>query len=98
MTQYDEDEVIMVDETPTPLATVWVQGGYGPTTFNVGQVVRATAKNIWVDTTQGEFYFRKGIMRFTLRKNGQYASVENGDLQWLYFEPDPLVKFVSNGL
>jgi len=77
---------------------VYVEEGYGPTTFCVGQVVRMTAKNIWVDTTQGEFYFRKGVMRFILRKNGQYTSDIDGDPHWLYFQPDPLVKFISNGL
>jgi len=98
MTHYEEDDVIMVDETPTQMAKVWVEGGYGPTTFYVGQIVRMTAKNIWVDTTQGQFYFRKGIMRFILKKNGQYASYSDGDIHWLYFEPDPLVKFMLNGV
>jgi len=97
MTQY-EDDVITVEETPSQLAKVWVEEGYGPTTFYVGQVVRMTDKNIWVDTAQGQFYFRKGIMRFIKRSNGQYASYSEGDTHWLYFEPDPLVKFISNGM
>ena len=93
----DEQEII-VEETPTLLAKVWIEEGYGPTTFCVGQVVKMTAKNIWIDTTQGSFYFRKGVLRFIHRNNGQYASDIDGDLHWLYFEPDPLVKFISNGL
>ena len=96
MTQYDEDEDIMVDETPTPMAMVWANKGYDGYHL-VGQVVRTTAKNIWIDTSQGRYYFRKGVMRFILRSNGQYANYTDGDLQWLYFQPDPLVKFMLNG-
>lgn len=91
-----EEQEFILEKTPTQMATVWVQA------YNdwvcVGQVKKTTAKNIWIDTTYSAYYFRKGVIRFILRKNGQYESDGDGSKHWLYFHSDPLVKFLSNGL
>ena len=78
------------------MANVWTRTGYG--WVMVGPIKKKDSKNIWVDTTQGQQYFRKGVVRFILRSNGQYASDLDGERFWLYFHPNPLVKFISNGL
>jgi hypothetical protein len=88
---------IMVSEQPTELAMAYVSAGYDGIAI-LGQVVRMTAKNIWIDTTKTQCHIWQGKIRYRLLKNGQYSCQYSGEKHWLYFEPDPLVEFLSNGL
>ena len=88
---------ITVDHTPTKMATVWFERG-NDGLVSPGKVVRITAKSIWVDTSETKCwgFFKTKALRFNLCKNGLYS--HDGDKIKLYFEPNKLEEFLSNGL
>jgi hypothetical protein len=88
---------ITVDHTPTKMAMAYVSAGYAGIAI-LGQVVRMTAKNIWIDTTKTQCFIWQGKIRYRLLKNGQYSCQYSGEKLKLYFEPNPLEEFLSNGL
>jgi hypothetical protein len=87
-------EEILVSEKPTPMATAYVARGYDGIAI-LGEVIKTTAKSIWIDTTKTQCFIWKGTIRYNRCKNGQWSGY--GEKHWLYFEPDPLVEFISNG-